>query len=150
MTFSINIHEARHGWLYMELRLQAQQFELMASDVLNDPVQELAELALFITSAEAGTRVVNFWLEPQGYELCATANRELELKMSYSDEAYPGLRKPSLVAVAVVDRTAVAREILRCLRAAQPLFTAAASADPRTWNQPFPETTVAKLETTLA
>lgn len=149
MSFAIRINEARHGWLYMELWLGEQKLEWMASDVLNDPVRELAELALFIASGDAGARSVNFWLEPQGYELCATYNLELKLKLLFSDEAYPSLWRPKLVTVEIIDRGTAAREILRCLRAAQPLFRTTPSPNGRVWNQPFPDAAMARLEAML-
>lgn len=150
MAFSISIRNPRHGWIDVELRLGEQRFELPVSDVANDPVRELAELALFIARAELGSARVTFWIEPAGYELCAMRGAVLNLVLSYSEYAFRTLDDPSPVLEQQVDPSECAAAILNCLRAAQPVFAAAVVADRTAWGHPFPEALLLQLDAALA
>jgi hypothetical protein len=67
MAIELSLEEPRHGWVPVRLSLAAQLFEFEASDVLNNPVQELADAIRKITQGEAAE--VIFWLEPATYYL---------------------------------------------------------------------------------
>jgi hypothetical protein len=150
VTFTISIRNPRAGWIDVDLRLGEQSFQLAVSHVANDPVRELAELALFIARGEPGRARVTFWLEPAGYELSASRDRDLKLALSHSNDAFRTLFDPALVLEQRVEPSASAAEILNCLRAARSIFAAAVVADRDSWSHPFPESLVSQLETALS
>ena len=139
MSFYIHIHEAVHGWLAIELTVGSRRLELMASDVYNDPLRELAELALFLANGQTGVRGVELHFEPDYYELRANKDDELRLQLVYVEDRHVAPEE-------AITGTASAREILHCLRSAQPLLTASPPEDGRVWDEPFPELAVARLE----
>ena len=149
MSFAINIENPRRGWIDVALSLGEERFEFAASDVANDPVRQLAELALSIVRGEPSKVRAVFWLEPSGYELCAGRDPDLKLTVSYSEHAFANLFDPAVVLRETVDAFATAAEILRSLRTAKSLFGAAAAVDPRPWAHPFPDTLVTQLEAAL-
>jgi hypothetical protein len=150
MSLSISIRNPRHGWIDVDLHLGEQRFELPVSHVANDPVRELAELALFIARGEPGCARVTFWIEPAGYELCARRDAVLNLALSYSEHAFTTLFDPTPVLEQQVEPSACAVAILNCLRAAQPMFAAAVAADRSAWCHPFPEALLSQLEGAVA
>ncbi len=143
MNFSINIRNPRSGWLDLDLQVGEWQLKHSVSAVANDPVRELAELALFIVRNDSGRARVVFWLEPAGYELAAVRDHELELLVRYSKHAFANLFDPELVLEHQIDPTQCVAEILRCLRAAQPVF---AVSDRAAWSHPFPTAVLDELE----
>jgi hypothetical protein len=149
MSFAINITNPRRGWIDVEIRLGEQRFEFAASDVANDPVRQLAELALSLVRCEPPNARAVFWLEPSGYELSAIRDPELELMLSYSEDAFANLFDPSVVLQQPVDASATAGEILRCLGTAKSLVAAAGAVDERPWAHPFPDALVGQLEAAL-
>ncbi len=56
-----------HGWVKVSLRLGDFQLICGASTVLNDPLTELLDLALFARDGHSGFRRACLWLEPEGY-----------------------------------------------------------------------------------
>jgi len=149
MSFAINIENPRRGWIDVALSLGEERFEFAASDVANDPVRQLAELALSIVRGEPSKVRAVFWLEPSGYELCASRDPDLKLTVSYSEHAFANLFDPAVLLRETVDAFATAVEILRSLRTAKSLFAVAAAVDPRPWAHPFPDTLVTQLEAAL-
>lgn len=149
MSFAINIANPRRGWIDVALSLGDERLEFAASDVANDPVRQLAELALSIVRGEQSKARAVFWLEPSGYELCASRDPELKLTLSHSGDAFSSLFDPVVVLRQPVDARTTAVEILRSLRTAKGLFAAAAAVDPRPWAHPFPDALVTQLEAAL-
>jgi hypothetical protein len=144
VAFFIQILDVRHGWLDVELHLASEQRRFGASHVLNDPVRELAELALALVNGEAGDLGVEFWLEPNWLELHANASRDVALELIEIDDM---AERSEVLASEVVDPTATAREILRCLQIARQWFPPAPDAG--RWNAPFPDSLLSKLEKAL-
>lgn len=58
-----------HGWVPINMRLGDFELACSASLVLNDPLEELADFALFVRDGCSGVRRVCFWTEPEGYAL---------------------------------------------------------------------------------
>lgn len=137
MPLSLTIHGARHGWLELELVLAEQRVSFAASDVLNDPVRELADLALFIARRGVGSARASFWLEPAGYELRAVRDWKLDLALVSAREAYPNITHGELVAEESVDAIVTARHIASQLRLAQQLL-----AGRTAWKYGFPDDTL--------
>jgi hypothetical protein len=151
VTLSIDVRNPRSGWIDVDLRLDERRFEMAVSDVANDPIRELAELALFIAKREPHGARATFWLEPAGYELSASRDPEPTLYLSYAERAFATLFPPTtLVLECPIDPDVSASEILRCLRVARPMFVAARATDPRAWRHPFPEAHVTSLADLVA
>gem|GEM_PF-88308 len=55
----------RHGWLPVTFRYQDFQLDFDASDVLNNPVEELYNAAFRL--GDSDSRIVTWWLEPAAY-----------------------------------------------------------------------------------
>lgn len=102
-----------------------------ASAVLNDPVRDLAELALFVLRGEHGDITARFWLEPAWYELRAT----------------PGALVWRGYALAFSSARVVASEIVRALRELQPQISA--GGDRERWYHAFPAEQLAAAEALL-
>ena len=145
MSFSIHVRGALHGWLTIEVTLGAELCSFDASDVYNNPLQELAELALFFASGARGARGVEFHIEPNHFELRAVYDEDLELQLVHVEDVARGVHQATRVAAERPAPIAAAREILRCLRAAQPLVSALSFDRARVWDEPFPELAVARL-----
>ncbi len=61
----IEIGKPKHGWLPIEVRLPNFELIFGASDVLNDPLQELLDGMIDLNSGRSAKIV--FWLEPSAY-----------------------------------------------------------------------------------
>jgi len=57
----------RHGWLPLRLELGSFVVECVASNVLNDPLDELIEAVAFCKAPLVGHHRICLWLEPEGY-----------------------------------------------------------------------------------
>lgn len=131
MLFQLDLVHPRAGWLDVTLARGDRRDQFAASAVLNDPVAELVELALFITRGERGEIAARFWLEPDWYELRATRGAL----------AWRGY------AVAFEAARVIASEILRALRALQPQVSV--DGDHERWPHPFPGQKVGELDALL-
>lgn len=77
-------HEApSHGWLPLRLDVSGQSVKINASDVPNNPIQELVEA---LDKAASGTQSCVWWhLEPDGYFMdFIPADEEIEFKLSFA------------------------------------------------------------------
>ncbi len=147
LSFTIQIRDPNAGWLHARIVLGKQEFDLMFSEVANDPLRELAELGLFLVSNERFACGATFWLEPEGYELRASRDEELLLAMHYSDSAFANLFPPAKTLVSLaIDGPCVASEIVRALRVVEEQL--AASERPG-WCHPFPIRLIEQLERKL-
>jgi hypothetical protein len=131
VLFQLDLGNPRSGWLDVTIVHRDRSDQFAASSVLNDPVAELVELALFIVRGERGEIAVRFWLEPEWYELRATRGAL----------AWRGY------AVAFEAARVVASEILRALRELQPQVTA--GGDHERWPHAFPTQKVDELAALL-
>jgi hypothetical protein len=131
VRFQLELANPRHGWLDVVVVLGERRNELVASSVLNDPVRELAELALFVMRGEHGDIAVRFWREPEWYELRATRGA-----LTWRDYA-----------LAVPSPRVVASEILRALRELEPQISV--DGDSERWAHPFPAAQVDALAALL-
>jgi hypothetical protein len=142
VRFSIDLTDPRNGWIEVAVAIGEDSYGFSASDVLNDPIRELADLGLFLASSDHARVAVRFWLEPAGYELAVTRDR---LTWSYAHNAGPNLVKPQVRQDLEIETPhAIAREILRCLRDVHPLL------DTKNWRHPFPMETATRLAGVLA
>ncbi len=87
-VIQIGYQPAHHGWLDLRLTVNGQVLEIDASDVPNNPVQELVS-ALELSSA--GTPASVWWhLEPAGYFMHFTPEGEtMTLRIDFSNNSKP-------------------------------------------------------------
>lgn len=144
MRFRLDLTNPRAGWVDVALAIGDDSFGFAASDVLNDPIRELADLALFLATGEHGRIAATFWLEPAGYELAITHDDQVRLAWSYGHDARPQLRRPQLVHEHGLDAPrAIASEILRSLRELQLLVPV--DGDKGIWRHPYPMAAATRL-----
>jgi hypothetical protein len=67
MNYSISIilGNPEHGWLPVDIHYRNFHLDFDASDVLNDPIEELYNLATKLQDNEL--RRITWWLEPRAY-----------------------------------------------------------------------------------
>ena len=72
-----------HGWLQLQLDVEGRTVGIDASDVPNNPIQELVEA---IERAATGEKSCVWWhLEPDGYFMhFAPAEKEIELRLEFA------------------------------------------------------------------
>ena len=63
----LSFGEPEHGWLPIDVRIGEFKFGDLASNVLNDPLEEFLELRAFLLGEMLGRHLVSLWLEPAGY-----------------------------------------------------------------------------------
>lgn len=66
--FGITLEEPTHGWLPIELMIDGEVIKIAASDVLNDPVYELAAAGHCLVN-HSHEVAVNCWTEPYWHVL---------------------------------------------------------------------------------
>ncbi len=67
--FHVSFGIAAHGWLPVVVATDAKQLDLVASRVLNDPLDELVGVAVELAGESAVSAVVRIWEEPDTTEL---------------------------------------------------------------------------------
>lgn len=114
-SIALELRPPIHGWLEIVLALDDFRLASCASWVLNDPLEELVDLGLFVTRGSSGTRRVCLWTEPAGYALDAwNLNDELaQLRLSYAKSFVPPMagRALRLEHQCTVERSALAAAI---------------------------------------
>ena len=149
MRFLLELTNPRAGWIDVAVAIGDDSFGFAASDVLNDPIRELADLGMFVATGELGRLAATFWLEPAGYELAVTRDDLFRLAWSYARDARPRLRRPQILHEhAIAAPLTIASEILRCLREVQPLVPL--DGDKSIWRHPYPMATATRLAGVLA
>ena len=86
---SFEFQPPKHGCLPLHFRLGQFALDLRASNVCNDPIEELIDWGQYVLDGTSGFRRVCFWLEPEGYALDVFAGRlELVRVRVASDEDF--------------------------------------------------------------
>ncbi|MBX2925094.1 MAG: hypothetical protein KF746_23030 [Chitinophagaceae bacterium] len=80
----------KHGWLPVIFRHKDFSLDFDASDVLNDPIEELFNATILLEANE--TKTVTWWLEPVAY-LFNFENKEQSLTLTIIEKE--GLHKES-------------------------------------------------------
>jgi hypothetical protein len=72
-----------HGWLLLRLSVEDHSVQIDASDVPNNPIQDLIEA---VEQAATGTESIVWWhLEPHGYFMHFTpVGHEIEFRLEYA------------------------------------------------------------------
>lgn len=89
--FRLGLGRPTHGWLPFRLELASVVIDDAASNVLNDPVDELLDLLAYSLSPSGTEPRVCFWLEPAGYALdvcTAAGSAELFIVRLFFDDGF--------------------------------------------------------------
>lgn len=144
VSFTIDFTQPRHGWIEVAVAFPAQRYTFAASHVLNDPIRELADLALLLASGEPGQCIATFWLEPAGYELSAVLYDKPCLVWTHWTQTFPRTQQPTVLDELAIDsRRAIASELMRSLTALRSLVPA--EGDPAMWKHAFPAPQLERL-----
>ncbi|WP_444997505.1 hypothetical protein [Aliikangiella sp. IMCC44359] len=104
MDLKLNFGSPHHGWLPCELRLGEHFVEFEASDVPNNPVEDLVDCLWKAIRGEASE--VWWHLEPAGYYFLMEPNgSELLFKLQYSPDSTIAMRQTVLEAQLNLKRT---------------------------------------------
>jgi len=148
VSFAIDFMQPRHGWLEVAVAFPTQRYTFAASHVLNDPIRELADLALLLAGGDHGKCIATFWLEPAGYELAAVLYDKPQLVWTHWTQTFPRTQQPTLLEEFAIDAPrAVASELLRALTDLRSLVPA--DGDPDMWKHPYPAEQVDRLAALL-
>ena len=135
-SIAIELRPPIHGWLEIGIVLDDFRLASCASWVLNDPLEELVDLGLFVTRGSSGTRRVCLWAEPAGYALDAwNLNDDLaQLRLGYAKSFVPPMagRALRLEHQCTVDRAALAAAIRDALERLLPDIQC--GLDPEHWH----------------
>ena len=111
----LSFGEPKHGWLPIDVRIGDFKFRDLASNVLNDPLEEFLELRAFLLGEMLGRHRVSLWLEPAGYLVEVTRIDEVLASFTvWFEEAFvpPRIHKTSQrVFEGVAQRESAARRI---------------------------------------
>lgn len=89
--FSLLLGTPRSGWLPITIVAGNQRFELVGSNVLNDPLHELAVAAVSLANDEVVNAVVSVWEEPGTFELRFTSESATAVTIEIREtSAWPG------------------------------------------------------------
>lgn len=114
MDFDISIDKPEHGWLPVRITMRGESFGFAASDVLNNPVQEMVD---GVATLERGEPLkITWWLEPAVYELTTMAEGE-GLRLSLHFGPYMDDERREVVASVEVQRESLVAVLKRnCAR----------------------------------
>lgn len=145
-SFSISFGTPRHGWLPTEIRIADEVISFAASNVLNDPVTELALGTRSLLNGPT-TAVSRWWLEPAWHTLILEREPDsdqvcIQLYCDHLEER-PGPSVQQFTTIAPV--RVVCRGIAKSLREMIGQAERATGAGRRAWNSPFPEDTMTEL-----
>jgi hypothetical protein len=93
---SITLGTPEYGWLPVAFRYKDFQIDIDASNVLNDPIDEINYVITQLQDNE--TKRITFWLEAPAYYFDITKNgNEFTLTISYSDDLLDKIIEPNLL-----------------------------------------------------
>lgn len=93
---SITLGTPKYGWLPVAFRYKDFQINFDASNVLNDPIDELTYVTTQLRDKE--TKRITWWLEAPAYFFDITKNdNNFSLTIFYSDDLLDNVTKPKLL-----------------------------------------------------
>jgi len=148
--FNIKFGAPKHGWLPVELQLNSERFEFEASDVLNDPVNEIANAGVQLLSGSSCV-TTNWWLEPSWHTLklnTQTNNSSMTITFGYlADENHCNPESEHRITLDVRD---FCRVVLRSLYSLRESVDVDEYASDSGWGKPFPDDKLESLHNLLA
>ncbi|MCC6634478.1 MAG: hypothetical protein IT251_03115 [Chitinophagaceae bacterium] len=92
----ITLGRPAYGWLPVVFRYKDFQIDFDASNVLNDPIDELTYVTTQLQDNE--TKRITWWLEAPAYYFDITKNdNSFSLTISYSDDLFDKVTEPKLL-----------------------------------------------------
>ena len=148
--FHITFGVPEHGWLPVKLQLDGELFDFDASDVLNDPVTEIANAAVQLLRGFSRL-TTNWWLEPHWNTLlmCAS-NTQSDLTITLgclADENQCDPVSEHSVTLDLRGFCCIIHESLQALRGSTTLAEYAADSG---WGRPFPQDKLDLMQRLLA
>ena len=142
--------EPKHGWLPVQIDLGNERCEFAASNVLNDPVHELALAALHVLRYSE-LAVVSWWLESEWSSLVLEPRLAGEsVLVSFREHHTDGRTESARRTLqAVAPTRSVCREIGRALRELLSRIGRDFYESSGAWNRSFPEEIVAEIYSEL-
>jgi hypothetical protein len=111
MSFHLFLGRPHNGWLPVDVRVDDYATQIVASNVLNDPVAELIDVAIAVAGEGAVNATVRLWLEPRWAALrfaCAPASSIVAVEIHDVD-------RRTTLASTEVDRKGLAVDIVAAL-----------------------------------
>lgn len=95
-SISITLGTPDYGWLPVDFRYKDFQIDFDASNVLNDPIDEISYVITQLQDNE--TKRITFWLEAPAYffDITKKGNNYI-LTISYSDDLFDEITEPNLL-----------------------------------------------------
>lgn len=89
------------GWLSVSMSIGGFDADFPASEVLNDPIEELLDMAIFAVTGRSGLRRVCFWLEPKGYtvEIRPFSAEAVGVRVYYDEDMLPPGLSPDAIEI---------------------------------------------------
>ena len=107
--FRLGLGRPTHGWLPFRLDIASVAIDDAASNVLNDPVDELLDLLAYSLTPRGAEPRVCFWLEPAGYALdvCTVAGspERFIVRLFFDESFVPPMRRHPMQLRAEVELT---------------------------------------------
>ncbi len=157
-SFEISFETPTRGWLPVEIELGGEHCSFSVSNLLNDPIHELAAAARLL--AQGPNRVaINWWLEPDWHILGfdSTANEsstQIALylfaendQLSYFDDDWNNSAQS--VCRSVVPTVDLCRHIAARLRSLFHSCGHSVFESAENWNRPFPDATIDEIYSVL-
>ena len=95
-SISITLGTPDYGWLPVDFRYKDFKIDCDASNVLNDPIDEINYVITQLQDIE--TKRITFWLEAPAYYFDITKKGiNFILTISYSDDLFDKITKPNLL-----------------------------------------------------
>ena len=135
-TLNVRFGDVSRGWLPVTFSLAGTDVAIDASDVPTDPIVEVVSLARFLLSSEAGSRSIEFHLEP---EHCVVTATKTEPDVTDIRVVQPGCD----VLASQLSRVKVATQIWRALRGVESALRSA--TENGEWSWEFPSTQMEML-----
>jgi len=93
---SISLGTPDYGWLPVDFRYKDFQIDFDASNVLNDPIEEINYAITQLQDNE--TKRITFWLEAPAYFFDITKKgNNFILAISYFDDLFDKIKEPNLL-----------------------------------------------------
>ena len=139
-----------HGWLPVELQLDDRCFEFAASDVLNDPVSEIANAGVQLLSGSTCLST-NWWLEPSWHTLrLNTQSDKSNVTITFGYLADENQLNPESEHAIILNVREFCRAVLRSLRSLRQSIDLDEYASDSGWGKPFPDDKLELLHNLIA
>jgi len=114
-SISIAFGTPEHGWLPVSFRFQDFELNFAASDVLNDPIEELYNAITKL--CENYTRQIIWWLEPAAYYFDLDKNgQEITLTISETDNIHYEKTEKRVLQTIIGDENGILKPLVSALK----------------------------------